>query len=115
MESDPYRNTSMISWCPRRFAHAEGSAHGSSSGRLGFAPFFNNHSTISFLPSRAAQPSGLEEYSVSMALTSVPKSHLYLDNIVIARAPIGPAKIEQSQRSWTQISSTMNLPQKYSQ
>lgn len=33
--------------------------------------------------------------------TPVPSDdiHLYLDNIVIARAPIGPAKVEQSQRA----------------
>ncbi len=33
--------------------------------------------------------------------TPVPRDdiHLYLDNIVIVRAPIGAAKIEQSQRA----------------
>src|SRR5436190_17514040 len=36
----PYGNRSTISRRPRRFAHADGSAQGSSSGRFGFAPFF---------------------------------------------------------------------------
>ena len=33
--------------------------------------------------------------------TPVPSDdiHLYLDDIVIARGPIGPAKVEQSQRA----------------